>query len=293
MTKQTSQTSPQPGTMRGQLIPPGISEREATNPLLSGLHLCSAGVFTAVSHHQVHRPLGDNSMIILACSDGRGSWSCGTSHGELTQGQVLILPAKVGHSYHSDYDEPWTLHWVHLGGRLVPHWQEVLELNPHQTLSQIPERLCADIEKILVCVESDWTTTTLLQASLLAHSIVQSILEQLLDTEVQQQSDPISRSISHMESHIRRPLTVAELADVAGWSTSHYAAQFRSQQGEAPMTFFNRRRIQHACQALDSSSSPISDIALEFGFEDQFYFSRLFKRVTGLSPRAWRQRVKG
>ena len=100
----------------------------------------------------------------------------------------------------------------------------------------------------------------------------------------------ISRSIAYMVEHLNQPLQVSTLAAQASVSTSHYFALFKRQMGTAPIDFFIRLRMNHARDLLDSTRSSIKEIAATMGYDDPFYFSRVFKSVHQGGPAEYRRR---
>ncbi|MFN2243397.1 MAG: helix-turn-helix transcriptional regulator, partial [Anaerolineae bacterium] len=66
-------------------------------------------------------------------------------------------------------------------------------------------------------------------------------------------------------------------------------ACFRKELGVTPIAYLNRYRVHQAKQLLSDTSKSITEIALEVGFSDSGYFSRVFRREVGLSPEAYRQ----
>ncbi|HEY1789333.1 MAG TPA: AraC family transcriptional regulator [Verrucomicrobiae bacterium] len=100
----------------------------------------------------------------------------------------------------------------------------------------------------------------------------------------------ISRSIAYMVEHLNQPLQVSTLAAQASVSTSHYFALFKRQMGTAPIDFFIRLRMNHARELLDSTRSSVKEIAATMGYDDPFYFSRVFKSVHRVAPAEYRRR---
>jgi AraC-like DNA-binding protein len=68
---------------------------------------------------------------------------------------------------------------------------------------------------------------------------------------------------------------------------------FKHATGLAPIEYFLRTKIYAASQDLYFSKLPVQDIAGAYGIEDPYYFSRLFKKIMGLSPKNYRNRVSG
>jgi transcriptional regulator GlxA family with amidase domain len=100
----------------------------------------------------------------------------------------------------------------------------------------------------------------------------------------------IGRSIAYMVEHLNQPLQVSTLAAQASVSTSHFFALFKRQMGTAPIDFFIRLRMNHARELLDSTRSSVKEIAATMGYDDPFYFSRVFKSVHQVAPAEYRRR---
>lgn len=100
----------------------------------------------------------------------------------------------------------------------------------------------------------------------------------------------IARSIAYMMEHLDEPVQVSTLAQQASVSPSHYFALFKRQTGTAPIDFFIRLRMNHARVLLDSTCSSVKEIAATMGYDDPFYFSRVFKSVHRVAPAEYRKR---
>jgi AraC family transcriptional regulator len=100
----------------------------------------------------------------------------------------------------------------------------------------------------------------------------------------------LKRVIEFMDSHGDGPVTLADLARIAGLSRMHFAAQFRKATGLRPHEYLLRWRIEKAKIMLTTSSRPIAEVALSTGFNSQSHLSVVFKRLTGLTPFCWRER---
>lgn len=100
----------------------------------------------------------------------------------------------------------------------------------------------------------------------------------------------IGRSIAYMVEHLDQPLQVSTLAAQASVSPSHYFALFKRQTGTAPIDFFIRLRMNHARELLDSTCSSVKEVAATMGYDDPFYFSRVFKSVHSVAPAEYRKR---
>jgi len=98
----------------------------------------------------------------------------------------------------------------------------------------------------------------------------------------------IERSIDFMHKNLAKSLKLRDLAKIAGMSPGHYGMLFRKIREHTPVDYFNRLRIQKSCELLKTTDRPVGQIGESIGFTDPYYFSRLFKKVMGISPRLYR-----
>ena len=94
--------------------------------------------------------------------------------------------------------------------------------------------------------------------------------------------------LDFMQRNFRRELSTTRLAAEARMSPASFVRHFRSATGSGPREYLIRMRLEEACILLRTSDLSISEIAAESGFPDSNYFSRLFKRKNGISPRKYR-----
>lgn len=98
----------------------------------------------------------------------------------------------------------------------------------------------------------------------------------------------LRRVASYIDASLAQPLTVSQLAAVAGMSASHFAALFKRSTGLSPHEFVLRRRISRAGQLLADPAHGIADVAFQLGFCSQAHFTTMFRKRTGVTPSQWR-----
>jgi AraC-like DNA-binding protein len=95
-----------------------------------------------------------------------------------------------------------------------------------------------------------------------------------------------------MRKELSARLTVEDMALKNNLSASHFSSLFRKATGMSPMDYFIHLKLQKACLQLHSTEIKIKNIALEIGYEDPYYFSRLFKKHMNVSPDVYRGRQR-
>ena len=101
----------------------------------------------------------------------------------------------------------------------------------------------------------------------------------------------IEQSIAYMREHLNEPMPVAKLAALAHISPSHFFTLFKRRTGSSPMDYFTHLRMQHACRLLDGTSASVKEVAAVLGYDDPFYFSRVFKAVNRIPPSRYRAQL--
>ena len=82
-------------------------------------------------------------------------------------------------------------------------------------------------------------------------------------------------------------------ADTLGISTNYLSRLVKQTTGRSPGVWVDIARIGRAKELLSGSQDPVIDIAASIGLEDQSYFSRFFRRHTGMTPSAYRKKMRG
>ncbi|MFB9277053.1 helix-turn-helix domain-containing protein [Cohnella cellulosilytica] len=102
----------------------------------------------------------------------------------------------------------------------------------------------------------------------------------------------IAVAADYVHRHFRLPLDMERLASLAGFSVSHFALLFKRYTGCSPSEYLNTLRINRAKELLIAGELELKRIAPEAACKDEWYFSRKFKKKTGLSPTRYRKQAR-
>jgi len=101
----------------------------------------------------------------------------------------------------------------------------------------------------------------------------------------------LMRALDYIDANLRDELTLTEIADALAMSPGHFAHAFRETTGFPPHRFVLMRRVERAKALLRETDLPITDIAHRIGCSSHSHFSVMFHRVTGQTPRDYRNQA--
>jgi AraC family transcriptional regulator of arabinose operon len=262
-------------------------------PGTSHLVVTDCGYFPEARAHGMMRRSAIAQAVILVCTKGSG-WAVidGIRH-SVGAGQVLVIPPGVAHSYGSDPNDAWTLWWVHVDGRDLQEFLLAAGMTAAAPVRTLPDlyRVVALVEEVVQTMERDLSVPSLLAASGAAWHLL-ALLSSAASGGAQQ-AGVLDRAMSYLRNNLAEELTVAQLAEMASLSSSHFSALFRQRTGFAVMQYQKELRMARARELLDTTSLSVADIASTVGYSDAFYFSRQFRAVHGTTALRYRALHKG
>lgn len=279
------------------VVPKKISADFLTkDPITRQLYITDIGYYPKARYHYVKRTTGVSQHIIIYCIEGRGWIEIDKKRIDILPSQFIIIPSNKPHKYMSDEQDPWTIYWIHFKGDISGYIVELVlqrtkNFKLHLTYNENRIRL---FEDICLNLQRGYSGDNLRYVNMIFNHFLSSLLyeEKFNHSGEEQPDDVIAHTISMMQDRLDKVITLQELSDYAGLSVSHFSAVFREKTGYSPIEYFNHLKIQKACQYLMFSSATVKEISNRLGVEDQYYFSRMFSKLMGMSPSEYRNRNK-
>lgn len=266
---------------------------------LSQLYITDIGYYPHATYHYRERPQGVAQYVLIYCATGSGWYSVLGHRYEVAENQYFIIPRCSPHVYASNNDDPWTIYWVHFTGKQAAAFGDnsyTPKDIPPGTTSRMADRNGL-FEEIFLTLSDNYGLDSLRYASSLLYTFLASFryLKSFRKYNPQQEridtSDIVGMAVRYMTENLEKQLTLAELAAYIGYSTSQFSLIFKSRTGHSPIDYFNMLKVQRACQLLETTNLRVNQICAKVGVSDSFYFSRLFSKVVGISPKKYRQAV--
>lgn len=133
--------------------------------------------------------------------------------------------------------------------------------------------------------------TNLDQCRSFQRKLVHSYCDLVKEYNLKDYSMPIRKAITYINVDLSADLSLKSLAGQLNVNASYLSTLFKKETGMTLTEYVNNRRIKHARKLLRGTSLPVKNISLQCGISDIYYFSRMFKRITGVTPRAYREKM--
>ncbi|MDO9152713.1 MAG: AraC family transcriptional regulator [Paludibacter sp.] len=285
---------------RAIIIPTPIIEELKNDALGSLLHITDIGYYPKADFHFRSRTKEEaKQYILIYCIEGVGWFEIDSIRQKVLPDHFFILPKGKAHAYGSNPKNPWTIYWMHFDGEKAGFFSEDLDkptrVSPEKD-SRIEERLNM-FEEIFSTLKNGYSKNNLdYSISSLFHFLgslkfLGAYRESL--SAKQNERDVADDAIHFMRENIHKRLTLKEISDYVGFSTSHFSSLFQKKTGYSPLNYISQLKIQQACHYLDFSNMKVNQISMMIGYEDPFYFSRIFTKTMGISPTEYRSNTKG
>jgi AraC-like DNA-binding protein len=269
---------------------------QATDNMLfdtCGIRVSFAGISYSVTPYE--SLYGDaNNYGLSYVSEGSARIVIDNETFVVSRGDVVLFPKNTMNAIYPDADCNWEWCWIVMGGAPIDSIvEESGWLNhpcPVITNTSIP---FLSITKLMMQSFHLKPNGSLIVGGLLLQllgHITQSNVNSEIIIPQSDRDQQVTDIISYMGRHLTAQLTLEGLAEQFFLSPSQLGKLFRRVTGVSPIQYFKYLRIETAKGLLRSSMS-ISSIAVQVGFDEIVTFDRAFKRITGMTPRQYRQEI--
>lgn len=243
----------------------------------------------------IDRPNGMKGYIMNLTVKGRGKIFSGDNEFIVEPGDLLLFPPEAVHYYgRADDSNEWYHRWVYFRPRA--YWADWLRW-PHEVervghIKLADDQLANEFDSLFLNIEE-----THKEIRPMSEQLAMNLLERLLIRcyEVSSLADhaPMDHRILEacqiLSASLSAEVSIEELAEQVFLSPSRLAHLFREQVGVSIVRWREDQRIIRAKLLLQTTPLPVAVIGQQTGYDDQFYFSRVFKKRVGVSPSEYRK----
>lgn len=275
------------------VVPNDLKKLFSANPVTRLFSITDIGYYPKAANHRRTRVKGSNEYIFIYCVDGMGFYKQGEYSQTLRANNFLLIPKNEGHSYWADSTTPWSIYWMHFEGTLAAHlFKRYLENPNRKTAVPYGNEAIHAFNQIFEIYESDYAVSGMEYANILGLHFLSSFIYDKVKTDysVDAPGNLVNEIITYLMQNLDKTFKAEEISTKFKFSYSYIFNIFKKRTGYSLFHFFNLKKIQKSCEYLNYSDLSIKEIAFLLGFHDPLYFSRLFKKHIGVSPKNYRKK---
>lgn len=246
-----------------------------------------------INHRQepVHRQKGLDVFQWFYCSRGKGELIIDQNKVCITPGEGALIYPKVPHSYHALTDN-WLVHFVGFSGPFCVDLLQTLRMHESNVYHFANKDIFPEhIQKLALLRERKIKNKT----AELSKECYSFLLDLSLNIKRVIPASPVADNqfcrelIDYLEDNYSRDISLDELAEQTRLSKGYLCALFKKYTGQSIMHYLLTIRISHAkIFLIQYSDKKVYEIARLCGFDSPSYFTKIFKRVTGITPEDYR-----
>lgn len=276
------------------VLPPDIITQLTENILTFNFYITAIGYYPRAHYHDRKRDYGSKEYILLYCVDGEGEVKIGHETHDLYPNAYAIIPPDVAHHYRSSLENSWSIFWVHFRGEEADYLYKKFKSAKRCIISKIPyaqEKVDAFVEAIDILVR-DFSQDAIEYSCLLIKDFLCHLFYKKIDDAMHIEDSLVQKAKNYMKENMAKTIKIEDLASHFHLSVSRFTELYKEKTGYSPIQNFILLRIQKSCQFLYFTDLSVKEIAIKVGFEDPFYFSRMFKKLMGVAPTHYKKHYK-
>lgn len=233
-------------------------------------------------------------FALLYISSGRGTFeSKGNFSTRIEAGHAFVLFPGVWHRYTPDPETGWHEHWIGFDGEIARRWLKYKFISPKNPVVKVAteDTVLATFSRVIQAIRANRPALQQILAGATDNlmGLIYSA-QQAQPAGSAQNANVIEHAITRIQNEFDRELDVKVLARELGVSYSWFRHTFAAHTGLSPHQYLLELRLVRARSLLAETELSVKEIAMQTGFGDEFYFSRLFRQKLNLTPSQWRNR---
>ena len=271
------------------VIPTEAFQDYADDPQVSRMYLTDIGFFPRAYNHFRERKEGIEEYIYIYCMEGKGIVNVGGVQYNIKENEAFCVPRYKSHSYYADPKDPWSILWVHFKGEDAVYYPLEECRTVRFSSDNAGGRMMLLFDLLFKVTEGNYTLGNFIYIAQVLQLIMAETYQREKHSSTDRQNKYVTNVVRYMYEHLNENLTLEQISREFDLSKSYLYSIFRKYTGHAPLDFFISLKMKEACKLLRLTDIYIYEVAQRLGYKDQYYFSRVFKKVIGVSPREYKQ----
>lgn len=273
------------------VLPFEITSRSKDNFITSNFFITDLGYFPKANYHYRKRKKSHSDFIFIYCIEGTGWVKIDHIKTTIKPNEYFIIPKNIAHSYKSNNNDPWSIYWLHFDGIIAENlYNRYIEKSIKNKIIPFNSNRIMLFNQIFEIFNNNFLDAQLEYANILSLNFISAFIYNKIDSSESLPNDEnlVSLITEFLNNNIDKSIKSEDIAKEFKFSTSYIQNLFKIRTGYSLIHFFNLKKIQKGCEYLNYTDLSIKEISIKLGFNDPLYFSRLFKKYMGISPKTYK-----
>ncbi len=210
---------------------------------------------------------------------------------KISAGQMVCFYSHTPYEYHSG-EEGIYYYWIHFTGHSAKEILERCGIRNSKVYTVGHSEKILNLWRSVFSEFSNQDDLFSLKCSAKIIQILTSLSEIIEKPSINVATRKLVYSIDYIHENFNKNFSVSTLAELEHLSTSRFYSVFKENTGYSPSEYIIVLRINRACSMFMQTDMSVQEVAAQVGYRDSFYFSRIFKKYMGVSPVAYKKRMR-
>jgi AraC-like DNA-binding protein len=240
-----------------------------------------------------HRKGGRADYMLIYVHSGKMQLHANASEDIIIcEGTCFLYRPGQDQLYRSKDESPVMCYWIHFTGYGIPELLQSLNIND---ISLFSGKVSNEIPSLIKMIIDETQYKKYGYETIVAGMLMQciTVISRNISTynaasAMINTNGDIDLTLNYIYSHYTNDIKVSELANMSGLCVNRYINVFKGFTGFTPKEYIIHFRLQKASELFNSTKFSVKQVALMVGFQNQLYFSRIYKKYIGVTPSASR-----
>lgn len=253
-------------------------------------YIQEAGYLESIRPHICKRSGLDSYLFIIILS-GSGTITYNQTSYHMEPSDCMLIDCHNQYSHISDANNPWSLLWLHFNGpNAAQYYDYITSKSDNHFHSSNPAMFVESINRIIALHEKRSENTDIITSQIIT-SILTTCVTNVTDEKGYRNSvdKKLEEVFEYINNNYTKNITLEDLSSRFYISKYYLSREFKKEYGLTIIQYILSRRITHAKSLLRFSNLPIEEIGSSAGIDDASYFNKVFKKLEGITPSAYRK----
>ncbi|WPP41594.1 AraC family transcriptional regulator [Paenibacillus hunanensis] len=235
-----------------------------------------------------------DSYILHYIHEGTGVFRLGDHEYRLSAGEGFLIPPDTVVNYEADIEQPWVYSWIGFRGLYARTLMERAGLITTEPVYRMPDGMEHTLGSFYeLLLETSTQPAGDIHAQGILYRIMYELISRLPSAErgaarSRSKEMHIRQAIEYIENSYSQKITILDISRSVGLDRTYLSSLFKERFGMSLQAFMLEYRMNRAMELLHHTSLSVGEVSRSVGYDDPFLFSKMFKKLKGMSPKKLR-----